>query len=106
MTLLDIKLFSLDAYLRSMNIELNAKYWPLSPVIDEILDDFCEYEIKEELDAEENPEMAEENLVTVTDAEINYGPEERSRAEEEEEYHNLGIVVLRTKNKLFVFSIL
>ena len=50
-----------------------------SLVIDEILDDFCEFEIKEELDAAENPEMAENNLVTI------YPSEERIREEEAEE---------------------
>ena len=56
-----------------------------SLVIDEILDDFCEFEIKEELDGAENPEMAENNLVTIYPSEINYSVEERSRDEEGEE---------------------
>ena len=59
-----------------------------SLVIDEILDDFCEFEIKEELDGAENPEMAESNLVTIYPSEINYSVEERGREEEgEEEEH-------------------
>ena len=56
-----------------------------SLVIDEILDDFCEFEIKEELDAAENPEMADNNLVTIYPSEINYSAEERIREEEAEE---------------------
>ena len=56
-----------------------------SLVIDEILDDFCEFEIKEELDAAENPEMAENNLVTIYPSEINYSAEDRIREEEAEE---------------------
>ena len=56
-----------------------------SLVIDEILDDFCEFEIKEELDAAENPEMAESNLVTIYPSEINYSAEERNREEEAED---------------------
>ena len=56
-----------------------------SLVIDEILDDFCEFEIKEELAAAENPEMAETNLVTIYPSEINYSAEDRIREEEAEE---------------------
>ena len=56
-----------------------------SLVIDEILDDFCEFEIKEELDAAENPEMADNNLVTIYPSEINYSAEDRIREEEAEE---------------------
>ena len=53
-----------------------------SLVIDEILDDFCEFEIKQELDGAENPEMAESNLITIYPSEISYSQEERSRDEE------------------------
>ena len=65
-----------------------------SLVIDEILDDFCEFEIKQELDGGENHEMDEDNLITIYPAEISYGPEERSREEEgdeDEEETNLGV---------------
>ncbi len=64
-----------------------------SLVIDEILDDFCEFEIKQELDGAENTEMAEDNLITIYPSEISYSQEERSRDEEgdeEEEEINLG----------------
>ena len=59
-----------------------------SLVIDEILDDFCEFEIKEELDGAENSEMAEKNLVTIYPSDINYSVEERSREEEGEEHED------------------
>ena len=59
-----------------------------SLVIDEILDDFCEFEIKEELDGAEKPEMAENNLVTIYPSDINYSVEERSREEEGEEHED------------------
>ena len=59
-----------------------------SLVIDEILDDFCEFEIKEELDGAENPEMAENNLVTIYPSDINYSVGERSREEEGEEHED------------------
>ena len=59
-----------------------------SLVIDEILDDFCEFEIKEELDGAENSEMAENNLVTIYPSDINYSVEERSREEEGEEHED------------------
>ncbi len=73
-----------------------------SLVIDEILDDFCEFEIKEELDAAENPEMAESNLVTIYPSEINYSAEERNREEEaedeEQEDPSLGREIQRQNN--------
>ena len=59
-----------------------------SLVLDEILDDFCEFEIKEELDGAENSEMAENNLVTIYPSDINYSVEERSREEEGEEHED------------------
>ena len=64
-----------------------------SLVIDEILDDFCEFEIKQELDGADITDMADDNLITIYPSEISYGQEERSKddeGDEEEEETNLG----------------